>query len=154
MKLKPKNKGIYFFTEHGDWGFLSPMYQCRIIIDNIEYKSAEHYYQSMKAKNNDDKSWIRAATNGYEAKKRAHTLVSENKVVKNTVDDKLKIMRRAFLEKFVQNPNIAKKLLATGDALLYENSPHDLFWGMKGENWIGRILMEIREKLSKKEKLV
>ena len=128
MKLKPKNKKIYFFTEHGDWGFLSPMYQCKIIIDNIEYKSAEHYYQSMKAKNNDDKSWVRAATNGYEAKERAHTLVSENKAVKNTVDDKLKIMRKAFLEKFVQNPDIAKKLLATGDALLYENSPDDLFW--------------------------
>jgi predicted NAD-dependent protein-ADP-ribosyltransferase YbiA (DUF1768 family) len=25
-----------------------------------------------------------------------------------------------------------------------EDSPDDLFWGAKGENWIGKLVMEVR----------
>ena len=43
------------------------------------------------------------------------------------------------------------KLLATGDAELIEgNYWHDTFWGMcngKGENHLGRLLMEVRSEL-------
>lgn len=66
---------------------------------------------------------------------------------------KIDVMRQIVRAKFRQHPRLAEKLLATGDAELVEgNSWGDTFWGVdlasgKGENWLGRILMEIRTSL-------
>jgi ribA/ribD-fused uncharacterized protein len=61
-------------------------------------------------------------------------------------------MRRADLAKFVQNPDLAELLLATGDAGLIEDSPSEPYWGIgpdgNGLNWAGRVLMEVRKILS------
>lgn len=59
-------------------------------------------------------------------------------------------IRRAFAAKLEQNRDLARKLLETGDAMLYEDSPGDPFWGAKGENYIGKAVMEVRESLRKK----
>ena len=54
--------------------------------------------------------------------------------------------------KFTQNPELAEKLLATGEQELVEgNNWNDTFWGMcrgKGKNMLGNILMKIREELA------
>jgi ribA/ribD-fused uncharacterized protein len=62
--------------------------------------------------------------------------------------------------KFQHNPDLAKKLIATGDALLVEgNTWHDNYWGdcyceecknIPGRNQLGKILMFVREELRKK----
>jgi hypothetical protein len=61
------------------------------------------------------------------------------------------IMRRAIAATFTQHPDLARGLLATGTAALVEDSRWHPFWGIgpdgQGLNWIGRILMEVREKL-------
>ena len=72
------------------------------------------------------------------------------------------IVKRGVKAKFVQNRNILKILLDTGNALLAECSPYDKKWGIgidihdpqrfaiarwKGRNLLGRILMEVREEL-------
>jgi len=66
-------------------------------------------------------------------------------------DLKLQAMRGAVAEKFGQNPELAAKLIATGDTKLVEyNTWDDRFWGVcqgTGLNWLGRILMEQREAL-------
>jgi ribA/ribD-fused uncharacterized protein len=43
---------------------------------------------------------------------------------------KLPIMRRADLAKYTQNPELAERLLATGEAELVEDSPCDDYWGV------------------------
>jgi ribA/ribD-fused uncharacterized protein len=62
---------------------------------------------------------------------------------------KLEIMRRADLAKFIQNPDLAELLLATGDAELIEDSPSEPYWGIgpdgNGLKWAGRVLMEVRK---------
>ncbi|MGO9132604.1 MAG: NADAR family protein [Methylovirgula sp.] len=64
---------------------------------------------------------------------------------------KLDIMRRADCAKFAQHADLARRLLATGDAELIEDSRSEAFWGAgrdgNGLNWAGRILMEIRDAL-------
>ena len=130
----------------GKWGFLSPMYLCKVVVDGMPYKSAEHYYQSMKAKREIDRKWIREAPTGYEAKNRSHSL-SMDKTVKKTNEEKVATIRKAFFAKFEQNKKLAEKLIETGDAILLEDSPDDLFWGAKGQNWIGKVVMEVRESL-------
>lgn len=62
---------------------------------------------------------------------------------------KLKIMRKALIEKFSVSEKASSVLLSTGDAILRESSVHDSFWGIgkdgKGKNWLGKLLMEIRD---------
>lgn len=62
-------------------------------------------------------------------------------------------MRRADLAKFTQHVELGALLLATGDAILIEDSANELFWGTepdgKGQNWAGRVLMEIRSELQR-----
>ena len=59
----------------------------------------------------------------------------------------LEIMKRGDHAKYAQNPELAARLLATGDAELIEDSDSDGFWGIgkngDGPNWAGRVLMEV-----------
>ena len=72
------------------------------------------------------------------------------------------IVKRGVRAKFIQNPDILKTLLGTGNALLAECSPRDTKWGIgvdiqdpavndisrwNGQNLLGRILMEVRTEL-------
>jgi predicted NAD-dependent protein-ADP-ribosyltransferase YbiA (DUF1768 family) len=67
-------------------------------------------------------------------------------------DRKLAVMRDLVGQKF-DNPALAMKLIATGNELLVEgNSWHDTYWGVcngKGENHLGKILMEVRRMLQR-----
>ena len=64
-------------------------------------------------------------------------------------------MRGLVLDKFLYNVKLADKLLATEDAILIEgNTWDDVFWGVcdgKGENWLGKILMDVRTELRRRE---
>lgn len=65
---------------------------------------------------------------------------------------KIKVMKLLVLTKFLDHPGLAARLRATGEAELVEgNYWGDTFWGRcngVGENWLGRILMEVRHVLS------
>ena len=64
---------------------------------------------------------------------------------------KISLMYEICMCKFMQNPTLRDSLLATGNALLVEgNNWGDYFWGKvngNGENQLGLILMDVREKL-------
>lgn len=72
------------------------------------------------------------------------------------------IVKRGVKAKFQQNPDILQELLNTNDALLCECAARDKIWGIginlkdpawhyvsnwDGKNYLGRILMEVREEL-------
>lgn len=58
-------------------------------------------------------------------------------------------------EKFVQNPELAQKLLSTGSAYLEEgNTWGDKVWGTvngSGANQLGFILMRVRDELAERQ---
>ncbi|MBR3247112.1 MAG: NADAR family protein [Clostridiales bacterium] len=66
------------------------------------------------------------------------------------------IMKNILIAKF-SVPELKDKLKATGDAVLIEgNNHHDNRWGncicdrsknKEGQNWLGKILMEVRDTL-------
>lgn len=62
------------------------------------------------------------------------------------------VMYRVVYEKFVQNPGLLTKLVATGDTPIRNDNDHgDAFWGVCngiGENRLGEILMDVRKRLS------
>jgi hypothetical protein len=67
--------------------------------------------------------------------------------------ENVKIARmRYWLRLKFQRPEFHERLLATGTAKLIEgNTWEDRFWGVcggKGQNWLGKLLMEIRQEYS------
>ena len=64
---------------------------------------------------------------------------------------KVDIMRRLIRAKAEQHEYVHRKLLATGDRELVENSWRDDFWGWgpnrDGQNMLGKLWMEIRSEL-------
>ena len=61
------------------------------------------------------------------------------------------VMLQALRMKFSQNPDIAKELMATGDAILIEHTRNDAYWSDggdgSGKNKLGLLLMQVREEL-------
>jgi ribA/ribD-fused uncharacterized protein len=77
------------------------------------------------------------------------------------------IVYKGNYAKFNQNEHLKKILLSTGNKILVEASPYDAIWGVgmsednpdiydskkwKGTNWLGEVLMQVREDLSKELK--
>ena len=66
--------------------------------------------------------------------------------------ERLDLMKSILMAKFEQNPTLTAKLKATGDKILINgNNKKETFWGIdlyswEGENQLGKLLMEIREK--------
>ena len=61
------------------------------------------------------------------------------------------VMLQVLRMKFSQNPEIAKELLATGDAILIKHTRNDDYWtdggDGSGKNKLGLLLMQVREEL-------
>lgn len=65
---------------------------------------------------------------------------------------KIEVMRILLFEKFLSHPDLAERLIATGEAELVEgNTWGDTYWGVcdgKGLNMLGKLLMDLRKELS------
>jgi len=62
---------------------------------------------------------------------------------------KVDVMLRGLRAKF-QNESLRLMLLWTGDAILKEDSPTDMFWGgtlLGSQNMLGKLLMQVREEI-------
>ncbi len=58
------------------------------------------------------------------------------------------VMKKGLVFKYQQNKDLLDKLIETGDSILIENNPRDLYWAGVLENSINRLgnmLMELRD---------
>ncbi len=149
-------------TFSGDMDWASNFYEVPIVFDDmkhqlraifpqfkfdtLEYPSSEHLYQALKTTNEEDRELIRTAPTTGTAKKQG------GKIMPRMDWDYVKVdaMRLTLYLKFYQHPDLLLKLIETGKQELIEgNWWGDKFWGVcdktnEGENWLGRLLMEIR----------
>jgi len=135
---------IVGFNKKNKTEFLSNFYSSTISFDGDLYPTVEHAYQASKTLNLDSRRLIKNAKTPYEAKKLGQALV-----LRDDWDDvKVDIMRRLIKEKF-KNPFLRYLLSLTDDYhLINENKRNDKFWGTTnhvGENWLGKILEEVRK---------
>ena len=134
----------------GDFGFLSNFYEASIWVGGERYPSVEHAYQAAKAGDESTKKLIREARTPAVAKKLGYSCQLPFDWDAKKVD----IMRDLVRKKF-ENPLLRSMLLATGDAVLIEgNTWNDRFWGVckgVGENWLGRILIDVRSECREEE---
>ncbi len=144
-------KEINFYSRKKEYGFLSNFWrseQKMLISDNSYciFPTNEHYYQSEKAKDEEVKRWIASAQTPYLAMMAGRSLRPQEMVDK-WEDKKVEIMLKGLRAKFAQNTELRLRLLNTGDAILHEDSPMDMFWGKKGRDMLGILLMQVREEI-------
>ena len=131
----------------GKYAFLSNFYPAVIQWGPHSYPTVEHAYQARKTLSKAERELIRQASTPGAAKRlgRRVTLRSDW--------DSIKILvMKTFLAVKFADAELARMLLETGDELLVEgNTWGDRFWGVDeqgvGENNLGRLLMELRQKL-------
>lgn len=155
---------LYFARDRAAFRFLSHFYPAPVELDGEVWSTVEHYYQAQKSDQPAYRAAIRSAVSPGLAKRFAAHPAAPRRVSAQSwfrkhgqvpradwAGAKLDIMRRADLAKFSQHTELAALLLATGDAVLIEDSPHEPFWGTgpdgDGANWAGRVLMEVRDQL-------
>lgn len=131
----------------GPHRFLSNFWVCPLECGGHSWRSVEHAYQAMKTSDPEERRRIRELATPGQAKR-----AGQRVAIRPGWDEvKVEVMRHLVRAKFRQNSELAAKLLATGDAHLEEgNHWGDRFWGVcddTGLNWLGRILMEVREEL-------
>jgi ribA/ribD-fused uncharacterized protein len=142
---------IYFYSTKPEYREFSNFHEASFTLDDKEWPTVEHYFQAAKFQNNPEyQEKIRRAASPAAAKKLG---ASKTVPIRSNWDTfRIEVMRKAIEAKFSQNEDLMEKLLETGNRNLVEASPTDTFWGIgkskKGQNMLGKLLMELRSKLS------
>ena len=134
-----------------EYYFLSNFYSAQVEYDGIVYHNNEAAFQAQKCQTNEEKIEFSKIKNPSEAKGKGRRV--PNLDVEKWNESRIQIMKDICLAKFIQNEDLKEKLIQTGEAELIEgNTWNDTFWGInirtgKGQNHLGKILMEIRDEL-------
>jgi ribA/ribD-fused uncharacterized protein len=134
----------------GEYRFLSNFWMASVEYEAIVYPSSEHAYQAAKTLNKDIRSAFAQITSPGAIKKMGQTITLRP----DWEDVKISVMRDIVTAKFEQNPELMEKLMATkGRELIEGNTWGDTFWGEcplgKGRNELGKILMSIRDDITR-----
>lgn len=159
-------KGVDFNKSRKKYGWLSSEFLSKMTVYGKEYASVEHFLQSLKYSDRKYMDIIRTASTpniavilgtqqmvkgpaAWQIKLRKIVASAQKRGVRPKLDwDSIKtqVMYIGVLAKFTQNLALKKKLLETGLAVIkYDSSQKH--WG-GSENWLGVILMAVREKLA------
>lgn len=132
-------------------------------VDNVTYKTAEHWMMAKKAELFNDKEVLEKiikANSPAEAKKLGREVKNYDDAV--WLENRFEIVRQGNFYKFSQNKNLKEFLINTKDRVLVEASPVDPIWGIgmasdhkdvlnpekwRGPNLLGFALMEVRDEL-------
>lgn len=134
----------------GEFSFLSNFFECPVTFDGLTFRNSEAAYQAQKTLDVKDRMEFTTLTGG-KAKRKSR------KIQLRSDWDKVKfdIMYKICSVKFNQNPELAQRLLETGEEELVEgNTWNDRIWGVcngQGMNMLGKILMRIRSELQKNQ---
>lgn len=120
--ISPDN--IYCFS--GNNNFMGAHYPCSLLIDGYEYKSVEHYYQACKLfslAGSVHALELRNIENPLKVKTKAKAILQNLKIGRDTIEEWKQtqgylIYKHATIHKFIQNEDLRKMLLETGDKIL------------------------------------
>jgi ribA/ribD-fused uncharacterized protein len=120
------------------------------------FATSEHLYHWLRFTLSEDSFAPMVAALIFRAKSahEAFKLAQDNKrfQARNWPEAKVAFMKRILHQKAAQHEYVRRKLLATGDRELVENSWRDDFWGWgpnrDGQNMLGKLWMEVRAELA------
>lgn len=158
---------ILFWGTTGKYGIFSNFYPSSFKDENgVLYNCNEQYFMIQKLLTFDPDNKL--LYDKIIQEKNPKNIKQLGRQVKNYYEqtwNKLRysIMLKGLVFKFSQNPELKQRLLETGNQLLAEASPYDRIWGIgmsaseakyldpsqwKGQNLLGKALMEVRTQLS------
>lgn len=136
----------------GKFHFLSNFYNYPFIYDGIMYQTSEAAFQAQKCKLDRDKLKYSNITDPKKAK-----AMGRREELPNDWDERCYGIMKSVIQAKFSDPILKQLLLDTNDRYLEEvNYWHDNRWGRctcdkcknkTGQNWLGKILMEVREEL-------
>ena len=140
---------IYFYDKFAPYYEFTNFYFAPISLDERTWKTTEHYFQAQKFVGTPYLDVIQMCATPREAFDFSRKPFVSRWRRNDWEGVKIDIMRKALLAKFLQHGDLRKKLKGTGKRALVERSPYDKFWGDggdgSGQNWLGRLLVEIRD---------
>lgn len=140
------------FAKGGGWvdisedGYLSNDVPTPVVVYGAEYPSVTHAYWALSTDDPTAAEAIRLAPRASEA----YALGVEARRKAGWSDVRLAVMNELVRAKFEQHPDLAARLMATGDARISGAfSLSGRYWqgGPHGRNWLGRILELVRSGL-------
>lgn len=147
------NEISFYRANEKPYGVFSNLYKRPVVLDDIEYPTAEHAYQAGKARKESVRKWLMDAPSPSLLAMAAHGLYVWD-VSPDWSKTKFDRMRRVLVAKYTQHDDLKDLLLSTGDARLVEvatvDNPVNRLWGEVkgvGKNMLGVLLMEVRQQL-------
>lgn len=136
----------------GEYRWLSNFWLVPIEVDGLIYPSTEHAYQALKFA---PEHRFRFLT-GTPAEAKRHKNMVMHEALPDWIQMRVPNMIRVTEIKYAEGSELANRLIKTGNRQLVEgNSWGDVYWGVckgKGENRLGRLLMDRRTYLQSLEK--
>lgn len=143
---------ILFYHSDQSWGELSNFSRHAVFIRGRVWPTVEHYYQAQKFAGSLHEEEIRRSDTPVLAKERARRIEREHQRV-DWSQVKETVMLEGLQAKFGQHPDLADRLLRSGDRLLVEHTRNDAYWGDGedgfGKNRLGHLLMQVRATLQR-----
>lgn len=146
----------------GEYRWLSNFWPVTVKFDSLEFATTEHAYQAAKADRYADRLHL-SEDGGADLSPGQAKAYGQNVNLSPLWNDDtaMRVMLDLTRQKYdpARNPALTERLLATGDARIVEgNTWHDNRWGdctcgkykeclPRGMNWLGSILMQVREEL-------
>ncbi len=136
----------------GAYAFLASDYWADVLFEEQLYPTVEHASQAAKTKSVVQRERIRRAPTPQQARRLGQRL----RLRADWKTFRLPLMVTLLQQKFnpLIHPQLAQALLATEERLLLAGYPYcGPFWGVDletgaGENWLGRLLMQLRTELT------
>jgi len=157
-RIAARDQFVWFYKKEENplTAFLGNFHPCTIRLWGLQFQCAEAAFQA--AKFSHDRNIMQRFQNlDGDAAWRLGRQLSQNwssAANQQWRNRNLQVMREVVNAKFTQNADLKELLLATGHTYLVEHIPvrgRDAFWGDDhngtGQNWLGRIAMEVRGNL-------
>ncbi len=140
---------VEFYSTKQAFGEFSNFAPFPFVIEGREWHTSEHFFQANKFDDEAYREKIRTTKSPMIAARLGRSRKVPIRRDWETI--KVDIMRTAVRAKFAAHASLQALLLSTGNEEIIEAAAQDKFWGCgadgSGENWLGRILMEIRATL-------
>jgi len=138
---------VFFYEQ--DFYVLSNFSAFRVTFDGQTFDTSEAAYHYQRFTSAEDRRGVMYAYSAHDAFRYAQENKSRQRPDWDAV--KVGVMRDILRAKVAQHDYVRRKLMATGERALIENSWRDDFWGWgpnrDGQNMLGRLWMEVRSEL-------
>ena len=136
---------IRFDDAEGGLSFLGSGAEAPFEHEGSTYKTIEHAYWALSTDEAEAREEIERAPRAYDAR----TIGQAAPRREGWSDMRLAIMLSLLRAKFRQYPDLADRLIATGNSRLINSVAFSSYWGTDsgGRNWFGRLLEIVRSEL-------